>query len=72
MFVIPYVLGQIRNGYASVKAQTKCAHCTKKVHLELDSNNKVHIEEQGIEPLVFFPAVKDLSKASNEYVLHGF
>ncbi len=72
MFVIPYVLGELRKGYASVAAKTECAHCHKPVHLELDSNNEVRVLEEGIRPLVFFPAVKDLSKASNEYVLHGF
>jgi hypothetical protein len=37
--------------------KTKCAHCDRVMQIEIDSDLKFRVEEEGAEPLVFEPHI---------------
>jgi len=51
------VQGQLRNEHLSVTIETRCAHCQRALHIEIDSALNYRVIEEGAEPLVFIPMV---------------
>lgn len=49
--------GHLRNERLSVRIETVCAHCGQSLHLTLDSDLNVSLEEADAQPLVFEPDV---------------
>ena len=53
----PFVQGRLRKRKLSVKTVTECVHCKSALHIEVDSELRVQVEEADAEPLVFEPQV---------------
>jgi hypothetical protein len=54
---VPFVQGQLRNEHATAVIETSCAHCGRPLHIRLDSEMRVSVNEAGAQPLVFEPDV---------------
>jgi hypothetical protein len=65
------VQGRLRNENLSVKIESECAHCGKKLHLTLDSELMWSHEEVDANPLVFEPDV-DWSHFKGVNIIHDY
>lgn len=54
---MPFVQGRLREEHLSVVVSTECAHCGRRMHIEVDSELKCRIGEEGADPLVFQPHI---------------
>lgn len=52
---LPFVQGRLRGEHLSAQVTTECAHCHSPLHIEVDSELKCHVTEEGARPLVFAP-----------------
>ena len=50
--------GQLRNEYLSITIDTHCAQSGKKLQIEIDSQLKIHGQEDGSEAMIFTPQVE--------------
>ncbi len=41
----------------SFVVRTECAHCSRPMHIEMDSELRYHVNEEEAAPLVFSPKV---------------
>ena len=71
MIATPFVQGRLRNESLSVSVQTECAHCSRPLHLEIDSDLKYRVEGEATEPLVFVPLV-NFSKLTEPSIIDAF
>jgi hypothetical protein len=51
------VQGQLRNEDLNFTIHTECAHCGKKIQIEMDSKLNFSISDSSAKPLVFVPMV---------------
>jgi hypothetical protein len=54
------VQGRLRGKHLSVRVRTQCAHCSKELNLEIDSDLDITVQEDT-EPVVFMPEVNVFS-----------
>ena len=47
--------GQLRNEFSSAVIDTQCAHCAKLIHIEVNSDLKYRVQEEGATPYVLLP-----------------
>jgi hypothetical protein len=55
----------------SVIVRTECAHCSRPMELEIDSDLHFTVKEEGCEPIVFVPHV-DLFRIKDESIINAF
>jgi hypothetical protein len=65
------VQGQLRNEHVSVKVKTECAHCSKPMEIEIDSDLHFSVKDESSKPIVFVPDV-DLFKIQDENIINAF
>lgn len=53
----PFVQGRLRQEPLSVAITTQCAHCSRPLHVTIDSDLRYQVDELGAEPLVFQPLI---------------
>ena len=53
--------GRLREEYLSVDVSTECAHCGRLMHIEIDSELRFRVGEEGAEPLLFEPHINWLT-----------
>ena len=63
--------GRLRGESLSVSVTTQCAHCSRPMHLEIDSDLSYSVSEEGADPLVFVPEV-DLYKLEEPSIIGSF
>ena len=74
---MPFVQGRLRtvidqnSDSPSVVVETECAHCAKPLHIEIDSEMRYRVEEEGAVPLVSVPIV-DFSKLTEPSIVDVF
>ena len=68
---VPFVQGQLRKEPLSVHIETECAHCAQPMHIEIDSELRYRVEEEGADPLVFSPQV-DFDRLSEPSIIDAF
>ena len=68
---MPFVQGQLRNTPLSVNIKTECAHCNQSMHIDIDSDLKYRVEEEGANPIIFIPIV-DFSKLNTPSIIDSF
>ena len=54
---MPFVQGQLRGEALSFVVQTECGHCHLPLHIEIDSELKYRVLDDGAEPLIYLPLV---------------
>ena len=67
---MPFVQGHLRNESISITIETECAHCSRPIQLELDSESNFRVVK-GDEPLVFVPLV-DFEKLKDPSIIDAF
>jgi hypothetical protein len=67
---MPFVQGHLRHEALSVTLRTECAHCSRPMRLEIDSELEYRVEE-GEDALVFVPLV-DFEKLKDPSIIHAF
>jgi hypothetical protein len=67
---MPFVQGHLRNEPVTVTFDTECAHCSRSMRIEIDSQLSHRIEE-GADPLIFIPHV-DFEKLKDPSIIDAF
>jgi hypothetical protein len=65
------VQGKLRNEYLKVQIETKCAHCSCSMQIEIDSNLRFKTNDDRCEPVVFVPDV-DLLNLKDDSIIDSF
>jgi hypothetical protein len=60
------VQGRLREERLWFEIETSCGHCGEPIHLEMDSELRYRVLEEGADPLVYVPMVNtdDLEEPS--------
>jgi hypothetical protein len=67
---MPFVQGHLRNEPLAITIETECAHCSRSIQIELDSELNHRVVE-GTDPLVFVPLV-DFEKLKDPSIIDAF
>jgi len=67
---MPFVQGHLRNESISITIETECAHCSRPIQLELDSESNFRVVK-GSDPLVFVPLV-DFEEIEDPSIIDTF
>ena len=67
---MPFVQGHLRNESITITIKTECAHCSRSIQLELDSESNYRVVK-GADPLVFVPLV-DFEKLEDPSIIDAF
>jgi hypothetical protein len=54
-----------------VEVESECAHCSKPMHMRIDSDLNYQTGEEGCEPIIFVPDV-NFSKIEDKCIIHAF
>jgi hypothetical protein len=65
------VQGLLRKEYVSVTVDTSCAHCSRPMKIEIDSDLEIKVEDNDCEPIIFVPDV-DFSTLEDENIINSF
>lgn len=63
--------GQLRGEALSVLVKTECAHCRQPMHIEIGSDMRSSVREEGAAPIVFVPDV-DLYTLEDPSIIDSF
>lgn len=67
---MPFVQGHLRNEPVTVTFRTECAHCSRAMQIEIDSQLGHRVTE-GADPLIFIPLV-DFEKLKDPSIIDAF
>jgi hypothetical protein len=67
---MPFVQGHLRNEPVSIDISTECAHCSRTMRIEVDSELRYRVVE-GADPLIFAPLV-DFEKLEDPSIIDAF
>jgi hypothetical protein len=67
---MPFVQGHLRNEPLAVTIGTECAHCSRTLEIEIDSDLR-HRVAGDAEPLIFTPLV-DFAKLKEPSIVDAF
>ena len=67
---MPFVHGHLRNEPIAIDLRTECAHCSRSLRIEIDSELDHRVAEDT-EPLVFVPLV-DFEKLTDPSIIDAF
>ncbi len=71
---MPFVQGHLRNEPVAISIETECAHCSRSIRIELDSEPDSELKYrvvEGTDPLVFVPLV-DFEKLKDPSIIDAF
>ena len=68
---MPFVQGHLRNESISITIETECAHCSRPIQLELDSELNYRVVEEGADPFVHVPMV-DFDELDDPSIIDAF
>jgi hypothetical protein len=68
---VPFVQGHLRGEKLSCVIATECGHCHQHLHIEIDSDLKAQVVEEGADPRVYAPLV-DLHKLEEPSIIDRF
>ena len=71
---MPFVQGHLRNESVAISIETECAHCSRSIRIELDSEPDSALNYrvvEGTDPMVFVPHV-DFEKLKAPSIIDPF
>ena len=68
---MPFVQGHLRNESITVTFSTECAHCSRPIRIEVDSELGYRVVAEGADPLVFVPLV-NFEKLKDPSIIDAF
>ena len=63
--------GQLREEPLSFTIETSCAHCDEPIHIEMDSELRYRVLEEGADPFVYVPMV-DFDELEDPSIIDAF
>jgi len=67
---MPFVQGHLRNESLEITIKTECAHCSRPLQIEMDSELNCRVVEDT-DPLIFVPLV-DFEKLKDPSIIDAF
>jgi hypothetical protein len=67
---MPFVQGHLRNQSLGISIETECAHCSRPIQIEIDSELNCRVVE-GADPLIFVPLV-NFEKLEDPSIIDAF
>ena len=67
---MPFVQGHLRNESIAITIKTECAHCSRSIQIEMDSELNCHVVEDT-DLLIFVPLV-DFEKLKDPSIIDAF
>ena len=67
---MPFVQGHLRNQPLEISIDTECAHCSRPIRIEMDSELNCRVVEDT-DPLIFVPLV-DFEKLKDPSIIDAF
>jgi len=67
---MPFVQGHLRNASVSVSFRTECAHCARRMQIDVDGQLGYSVAD-GTDPLIFVPLV-NFQKLKDPSIIHAF
>ena len=67
----PFVQGRLRGEALSVVVRTECADCGCSMSIEIDSELRWKVLDDGMDPLIFHPSV-DFSSLTAPNIIDDF
>ncbi len=67
---MPFVQGHLRNESLAITIDTECAHCSRPIQIEMDSELNCRVVQET-EPLVFVPLV-DFEELEDPSIIDAF
>ena len=67
----PFVQGRLREEHLSVVISTECAHCGRRMLIEVDSELRYRVDEEEAEPLVFEPHI-NWATFTDPNIIHAY
>ena len=67
---MPFVQGHLRNQSLAITIKTECAHCSRSMQIEMDSELNCRVVEDT-DPLIFVPLV-DFEKLKDPSIIDAF
>jgi len=71
---MPFVQGHLRNESVAISIETECAHCSRSIRIELDSEPDSALNYrvvEGTDPMVFVPHV-NFEKLKDPSIIDAF
>ena len=71
---MPFVQGHLRNESIAITIKTECAHCSRSIRIELDSEPDSALNYrvvEGTDPMVFVPHV-NFEKLKDPSIIDAF
>ena len=71
---MPFVQGHLRNESIRIRIETECAHCSRSIRIEVESEPHSALNYrvvEGADPLVFVPHV-DFEKLKDPSIIDAF
>jgi len=65
------VQGHLRNEAITFSLQTECAHCGRKIEINIDSELNYSVADPDAAPLIFVPMV-DFKKLKDPSIIDAF
>ncbi len=67
---MPFVQGHLRSESVAVAIRTECAHCARRMQIEIDSQLRYRVAD-GANPLIFVPVV-NFERLKDPSIIHAF
>ena len=67
---MPFVQGHLRNESLGITIKTECAHCSRPIQIEMDSELNCRVVEDT-DPLIFVPLV-DFEELEDPSIIDAF
>ena len=71
MFATPFVQGRLRNENITITVETECAHCSREMALEIDSEINIKGIDKECSPIIFIPDI-DLLNLKDDSIIDSF
>jgi hypothetical protein len=68
---VPFVQGRLRDEKLSFSIETECGHCSRPLHIEIDSELKYRVLDDGANPIVYLPMV-DFEELEDPSIIDAF
>ena len=63
--------GRLREESLSVIVKTECSHCSRSMHIEIDSDLNYSVKEEGADPVIFIPEI-DFKELEDPSIIEAF
>ena len=63
--------GRLRNEHITINVESECAHCSREMALEIDSELNIKAFDEECNPIIFIPDI-DLLNLEEDSIIDSF